>query len=155
MPIIPLPIVFGGKEIRCGWVERWFSALIDSMLKVLIVEDNATFRQSLKEILSKRFPSMVFLEAGDAREALERVDALLPSLILMDIGLPGENGLKLTKKIKTLYPQTIIIILTIHNSQEYRQAAYQHGANYFLSKGESSGEDVLALVESILSGMVH
>lgn len=123
------------------------------MVKTLIVEDNASFRQSLKEILCKRFPFMVVAEAADGKEALQKVDAFLPDLIFMDIKLPGENGLELTKKIRTYYPKIIIIILTSYDLPEYREAAYQYGANYFVSKSSSTREEILALVESILSDL--
>jgi two-component system response regulator NreC len=69
----------------------------------------------------------------------------------MDIGLPGENGLELTRKIKSQYPDIIIIILTTYDSIEYREAAIRNKANGFLAKGSSTPEDVARLVESILS----
>ena len=121
------------------------------MYRTLIVEDSAFYRQLLKEALHSRFPKMDITEAIDGMEALQKIDTLLPDLIFMDIKLPGESGLELTKKIKTQYPDIIIIILTAYDIPEYREAAYQYKANYFLSKGSASKEDILALVESILS----
>ena len=123
------------------------------MFKTLIVEDNAPFRQLLREILCTRFPSTVIWEAADGKEALKRVDTFPPDLMFIDIRLPGENGLELTKKIKTYHPKIIIIILTSYDLPEYREAAYQYGANYFFSKGSSTREEILALVESILSDL--
>ena len=96
---------------------------------------------------------MVVWEAVDAKEALQKVDALSPNLMFIDIRLPGENGLELTKKIKTRYPKIIIIILTSYDLPEYREAAHQYRANYFLSKGSSGMEEILSLVESILSDL--
>ena len=119
------------------------------MPKTLIVEDNATFRQSLKEVLRTRFPLMVIGEAADGEEALREIDALVPDMIFMDIKLPGENGLQVTKKVKTKYPEMIIIILTYYDSPEHRVAAVQCGANYFLPKG-ASAEEIVELVQSIL-----
>ena len=75
-------------------------------LKTLIVENNASFRGMLKENLLTRFPSMVIQEAEEGKAALQKVEALQPDLIFMDLQLPGENGLQLTKKIKTSYPGT-------------------------------------------------
>jgi DNA-binding NarL/FixJ family response regulator len=121
------------------------------MFRALIVEDSTFFRQLLKEALHSRFPKMDITEAIDGVEALQKIDTLLPDLIFMDIKLPGESGLELTKKIKTQYPDIIIIILTAYDIPEYRDAAYQYKANYFLSKGSASKEDILRLVESILS----
>jgi two-component system response regulator YesN len=120
------------------------------MPKTLIVEDNATFRQSFKEVLCTRFPLMVIREAADGEEALREIDALVPDMIFMDIKLPGENGLQVTEKVKTKYPEMIIIILTYYDSPEHREAAVQCGANYFLSKCTST-EEVVELVQSILS----
>jgi two-component system response regulator YesN len=119
--------------------------------KVLLVEDSAFYRQLLKEALLSRFPSMDIFEATDGKEALQKIETLLPDLIFMDIKLPGESGLELTKKIKSEHPNIIIIILTAYDIPEYREAAYQYNANYFLTKGSASKENILALVESILS----
>ncbi len=71
-------------------------------------------------------------------------------MIFMDIKLPGENGLEVTKKVKKKYPEMIVIILTYHDSPEHREAAVQCGANYFLPKSTST-EEVLELVQSVLS----
>jgi len=121
------------------------------MFKTLIVEDSAIYRQLLKEALYSRFPSMDISEAMDGEEALQKVKTLLPDLVFMDIKLPGESGLELTRKIKAQYPNIFIIILTTYDLPEYREAAYQYNANYFLSKGSTSKEDILTLVDSILS----
>ncbi len=121
------------------------------MFRTLIVEDNLFFRDLLKEMLHSRFPSMVISEAANAEEALQELDTLLPDLIFMDIRLPGESGLELTKKIRTQYPDITIIILTSYDLPEYREAASKFQADYFLSKGSSTKESILTLVESILS----
>jgi len=91
-------------------------------------------------------------ESAGGKEILQKIDLRRPDLIFMDIKLPGESGLELTRKIKTDHPTIIIIILTSYDLPEYREAAREHGADYFLSKGSSTGEEILALVESILSG---
>ena len=121
------------------------------MSRILIVEDNATFRQSLKEVLLTEFPSIVVEEAADGKEALRKVDVFRPEIIFMDIKLPGENGLELTKRIKAGDPGITVIILTSYDLPEYRQAADEYGADYFLSKSSSSGREIASLVESILS----
>jgi DNA-binding NarL/FixJ family response regulator len=120
------------------------------IFKTLIVEDNAAFRITLLDILSAQFPSIAIEEAADGKEALQKVDSFQPHLIFMDIRLPGENGLHLTQKIKTKYPEVVIIVLTSYDLPEYREAAYRYGANYFMIKGSSTNQEILALVESIL-----
>jgi DNA-binding NarL/FixJ family response regulator len=118
--------------------------------KTLLVEDNASFRHTLFDILSTQFPSIAIEEAADGKEALQKIESTLPNLVFMDIKLPGENGLQLTQKIKAKYPKLIIIVLTSYDLPEYREAAYQYGANYFIVKGLSTNEEILALVRSIL-----
>ena len=77
----------------------------------------------------------------------------VPDLIFMDIRLPGENGIELTKKIKARYPNIIVIILTGYDLPEYREVACQY-ADYFFSKDSSSTENIFALVQSILKTCV-
>lgn len=144
-----MPISWG-KEKKYRSDRNFFREAL-SMYRILIVEDNTTFRQSLKEILLGEFPSMVVEEAADGKEALRKVDAFRPDIIFMDIKLPGENGLELTKRIKADDHRIIVIILTSYDLPEYRQAADQYGADYFLSKSSSSGKEIASLVESILS----
>ena len=120
------------------------------MFRTLIVEDNRVFRELLKEILCSRFPLMAMLEAGDGKEAFQKLHSLPPDLIFMDIKLPGENGLEITKKIKGQYPHAIVIILTNYDLPEYREAAIQCKADFFFSKGSESREEILKLVESII-----
>ena len=121
------------------------------MCKTLIVEDSAFFRQLLKETLRSRFPSMDIAEAEDGNDALQKVESLRPHLIFMDNKLPGENGLELTKKIKARHPDISIIILTSYDLPEYREAAREYRADHFLSKGGSTKEDILTLVQSIIA----
>ena len=121
------------------------------MFRTLIVEDSVIFRHLLKETINSQFPKMEVSEAADGEEARQKIKTLSPDLIFMDIKLPGESGLELTKAIKAQYPNIIIIILTSYDSPEYREAATQYNADYFLSKGSSTREGILALVKSILS----
>ena len=118
--------------------------------RVLIVEDSTFFRESFTSSLRERFPSVEFHGVGDAAEALEKVEALCPKLIFMDIRLPGESGLELTRKIKASHPDIFIIILTSYDLPEYREAAARYRADYFFSKGSSGTENIFKLVESIL-----
>ncbi len=123
------------------------------MTKTLIVEDSALYRKLLKETLQSRFPSMEIVEAEDGEEAMKKMSVQFPpDLIFMDIKLPGENGLDLTWKIKAKYPDVIVIILTTYDTPEYREAAVRVKADHFLSKGTSSKEGILTLVESVLAG---
>jgi DNA-binding NarL/FixJ family response regulator len=121
------------------------------MLKTLIVDDSATFRKTFKEALCERFPFMLIEEALDATEALQKIKTFLPDLIFMDIRLPGESGLELTKRIKVSHPEIAIIILTAYDLREYREAAYDGGADAFIPKSSLNLADISALIKSVFS----
>ena len=121
------------------------------MFPVLIVEDNPTFRLSLKELLLDEFPSFEIAEAADGKEAFKKIETLHPRLIFMDIRLPGENGLHLTQRIKALHPDTIVIVLTSYDLPEYREAAKRAKANHFVTKGSPTHE-LLEIVKRVVSG---
>ncbi len=118
-------------------------------ITAILVEDDYGFRQSLKKILSSRYPFMHVVEAEDGKEAIRKIDLHPPDLIFMDIRLPGNNGLELTHIIKTRYPGMIVIILSNFDLSEYRETAYRNGADYFISKDAPMGE-FLSVLEQII-----
>ena len=113
---------------------------------VLIVEDNLTFRHALVEILQSQFPDMAIAEAGNGVEAIEKIHDFNPILVFMDVRLPGENGLEITRKIKIQRPDIVVMILTSYDLPEYRDVALQCGANHFIVKGSSTFEEISSLV---------
>ena len=123
------------------------------MVKILIVEDDASLRQSLKDILHLQFPLMMIEEAAEGRGAIRKVKTFFPDLIFMDIKLPGKSGLYLTKKIKMDHPEIIIVILTSYDSPEYRDVAFECGADRFIAKGALIWQEIEALIRSISSDL--
>lgn len=119
---------------------------------ILIVDDNSMMRETARGILKSKFPDLCVNEAGNGAEALNLIHHHLPDVILMDIGLPGDNGLKLTRKIKKLYPQIAIIIFTNYDYSEYREAAIRNGAEFFLSKSVYGKYKLTEVVASVLAG---
>jgi DNA-binding NarL/FixJ family response regulator len=126
-------------------------SLTTSTHKILIVEDNDSFRLALRSLLNSRYPAMSFKEARDGREALNEVSAFDPDLIFMDIKLPGKNGLELTEEIRAVNSEVKIIILTSHDLPEYREAARVGGADHFLTKTSSKANEIFALIDSLFS----
>ena len=118
------------------------------MIKILIVDDSVSFRRSLAEHLTQQFPDINIAEAADAEEALEKVKACAPHLSFVDIQLPGESGLELTRKTKADQPEVAVAILTGHDLPEYREEARRFGADYFFSKSAPLDE-VVDLVRTI------
>jgi DNA-binding NarL/FixJ family response regulator len=120
------------------------------MVRTLIVEDNRVFRQTLRRLLSARFSFMSLQEADDGQEAMAKIEAFRPQIVFMDIKLPNGNGLDLTRKIKASSEPVIVIVLTSYDLPEYRKAAHESGADHFISKGSSTTEEILSLIDSIL-----
>jgi DNA-binding NarL/FixJ family response regulator len=125
------------------------------VVTALIVEDNSSFRVSLKEILAVRFPQMAVDDVGSSEEALEKLERLRPDLMFVDIRLPGRNGLELTRLIRKDDTELTIVILTNYDLPEFREAAYRYGVNYFFSKSASTMEEIVAAVEAILRQKVE
>ncbi len=123
------------------------------MFKILIVDPNDPFRQSLKKVLVNRFPSVDIQEAADGNEGLQKVEDFHPHLIFVEIHLPAETGLDLAGRIKADHPDIIIVILTSYDLPEYQAAAEQLGVEHMVPKDDWTGEDMIALVQSILSDL--
>lgn len=122
-----------------------------TIFRALIVDDHAGFRAGVCALLREQFPRIGLEEAGDGPEALRIIRGCATHLVLLDIRLPGGNGVALTKEIKAICASTTVIILTGNDLTEYRQAAFRNGADCFLSKGSASCmSDVLARVEGAM-----
>jgi len=132
-----------------GWFKHQFVKGKLSMLRVLIVEDNDTFRATFKQSLCEHFPSMVIEEAATGEVALQRVKENPPDLIFTDIRLPEMNGLALTKRIKTDFPNVHIAVVTGYDLPEYREAALQYGAERFFFKSSMQWDEVVAFIKSV------
>ena len=121
------------------------------MFRILIVDPNGPFRQSLKKILHKRFPELDIREASDAAECLEMIGSCDPNLIFLEIHLPLDSGFSLARQIKVDHPEIIIVILSSYNTPEYRAAAQESGIEHMVPKDDWTGEDMITLVQSILA----
>ena len=120
------------------------------MYKILIIDPNIPFRKSLSKIIHDRFPHIEILEASAGDQGLIRLKTSTPTLVFIDIYLPDRNGLDLAKAIKAAHPEIIIAIFAMYDSPEYQAAANDSGVTYLIPKDDWTGEDILALVESIL-----
>ena len=94
------------------------------MLKVLIVENNISFRERFKGRLLSQFPSVEVIEAMDGQELFKKLVLFPIDLIFMEMRLPGQNGLELTRKIKLDHQDISIIILSSYDYPEYKQGTW-------------------------------
>jgi CheY-like chemotaxis protein len=119
--------------------------------KILVVEDGPFFRELFKLTLQNRFPTVEIYEAVDGEQAFRKVETLHPNLIFMDIRLPGENGLELTRKIKASHAGIMAIVFTSFDLTECRRATERYKADYFLPKGSPAIKELFPLIDSILT----
>lgn len=119
-----------------------------TIFQTLVVDDHPHFRSAVVSALRERFPGMQLAEAADGRETMRAIGSLDVDLVLMDIKLPDENGLSLTRGIKRSYAGVTVVILSALDLPQYRLAALQSGADGFLSKSaDSCLSDVVARIE--------
>ena len=104
------------------------------MIKLLLADDNEKFLVFIKEILRVEEDIEIVGEARNGEEAILRTKELKPDIVLMDVRMPGMNGLKATASIKQIMPDVKVIILTIYDIDEYREAAKTIGASGFIVK---------------------
>jgi DNA-binding NarL/FixJ family response regulator len=111
----------------------------------MIVEDHALVRAGMRALLEKIDGIDVVAAVGDGWEAVKAVQADAPDLVLMDIAMPGLNGLDATSRIVKESPATRVILLSMHANEEYLQQALQSGALGYLLKGAELAELELAI----------
>ena len=116
-------------------------------MRIMLVEDNEIFREAFKQEVLARCPSTIVKAVGTGEEALQEVNTSPPQVIFMDLRLPGENGLQLTKKIKTQFPSVRIALLTSCDLPEYQQAAIRFGADRYFVKDSFSWAEVEEFIE--------
>lgn len=118
---------------------------------VLLVDDHVLLREGLTGIISSQPDMEVVGEASDGLEAIVKALDLHPDLILMDIQMPGCDGIEATRKIKQALPGTVIVMLTVRDDEEKLFAAIKNGAQGYLLKYISS-QDMLQMLRGVLKG---
>lgn len=116
-----------------------------SKMKVLIVDDHVIVREGLRALLETQPDIKIVGEAANGQEALNKVVEVKPDIVLMDITMPGINGLEATRQIKQRNPDVKILVLTVHEGDEYFFKMLTAGASGYFVKGGSSSELVSAM----------
>jgi DNA-binding NarL/FixJ family response regulator len=119
--------------------------------KVLIADDHEVVRDGLKNILMTSGTMTIIGEANDGTEAITMYDKLRPDVVIMDISMPKMNGIEATKKIKDRFPEAKILILTMHDNQEYLNQVIRSGAHGFVLKNTDKDE-LLNAVKTVAEG---
>jgi len=119
--------------------------------RIVIAEDHTILREGLRSLLSSHPEFEIVGEAEDGREAIQCVEKFKPDLILTDLSMPRMNGMEAIKEIKRQSPETKILVLTVHKTEEYILATLQAGADGYLLK-DSTHAELLMAVKHVLRG---
>ncbi len=120
-------------------------------MKILLVDDHKIIRDGLRAILEKRPSMMVVGEASDGHEAVALTRKLRPHVVLMDIAMPGLNGVDATRRIVTEMPRAKVVALSMNSDRRYVLAMLAAGASGYLLKNAAS-EELTRAIEAVVAG---
>jgi LuxR family maltose regulon positive regulatory protein len=115
------------------------------MPRVLIVDDHAVIRRGVQGILSTYPEWDLCGEADNGQDAIRLAGELAPEVVIMDVSMPGMNGLEATRIIHDVLPETKVLLLTLHSSSEFVRSAFRAGARGYVLKSDAESELVRAL----------
>ena len=122
--------------------------------RVFIVEDHTLLRAGLRALLSQDPDLEIVGEADNGRDAIRAIGSLAPHLVLMDLSMPGMNGIEAMQDIKRRNPQTRVLVLTIHKTDEYIHESLRAGADGYILK-DATHDELRVAIRSILNGKIY
>jgi len=123
-------------------------------VRVILADDHTLVRAGIRALLEKLPEVKVLGEAGNGREALELIKTYKPDVVLMDITMPGLNGLEAATRVANEFPNVRVIILSMHNNEEYYWRALKAGAAGYLLKKAATAELAVAL-QRVMHGGIY
>src|SRR5258708_8344018 len=110
------------------------------MIRALIIDDHEVVRRGLKEVLGEEFSELQISEAENSRAALELITTQEWDIVLLDINIPGRNGLEVLSEIKRLRPQTPVLVVSAYPEEEFAIRSLKLGASGYVNKSSASDE---------------
>jgi DNA-binding NarL/FixJ family response regulator len=123
------------------------------MIHVLLADDHMLVRDGLKRIISESGLFLVVAEAADGNEALQRLRTQAIELAILDLSMPGRNGIELIKLVRAEFPALRILVLTMHEEDQYAVRAIRAGASGYLTKDSASSSLIAAMQKVARGGM--
>ena len=121
------------------------------MVKALLVDDHAVVRAGLRALLEASGGAEVVGEASSGEEAVAKARSLEPDIVVMDLAMPGMDGVQATRRIAALGLETKVLILTVHDEDEFLLPALDAGADGFLNKS-AADTDLMGAIEAVVRG---
>jgi two-component system response regulator NreC len=122
-------------------------------IRLMLVDDHEVVRVGLKNFLQTQEDFEVVAEASDGEEAVSRAMTTHPDIILMDITMPGVDGLEATRRLRVLCPECLILALTVHDDKQYFMQMLAAGASGYITK-QAAGDDLISAIHTISAGSI-
>lgn len=120
------------------------------MIRILIADDHSLIRKGLVQILSEKSNTDV-IEASNSKEVFQQLKLINVDAVVLDISLPGKNGIEVLKDIKSLYPHIAVLMLSVYPEDQYGIRSLKSGASGYLTK-DSAPEKLVEAIDKVLSG---
>jgi DNA-binding NarL/FixJ family response regulator len=121
------------------------------LIKVLLVDDHAIFRAGLRRLVEEAGDIVVVSEAADGREAIQQVQDSMPDVAVIDISMPGLDGLEVISQLSSLHPKLPILVLTMHEEEQYAVRTIAAGAKGYITK-RSVPEQLVQAIRKVHAG---
>ena len=123
-------------------------------IRILLVDDQRLMREGLRTLLELEPDLQVAGEAGDGQAALDACAALSPDVVLMDIRMPGMDGVEATRRLRHLCPDCLILALTVHDDKQYFMQMLAEGASGYITK-QAAADDLVAAIHTIAAAATY
>ncbi len=123
-------------------------------IRVILVDDHDVVRTGLRSFLNTQEDVEVVAEARNGEEALLRAEELKPDLVIMDITMPGMDGMDATRRLKARDPECLVLALTVHEDKQYFMEMLAAGASGYITK-QAAADDLVAAIRAVAAGQVY
>jgi len=127
---------------------------MDKKQRILIVDDHTLLRAGLRALLAQDPGIEIVGEASDGRDAVRAVGQLTPNLVLMDLTMPGMNGIEAVTEIKRRYPDVRVLVMTLHKTEDFIHASLKAGADGYILK-DATHDELRVAIRSVLQGKTY
>ncbi|HCC78806.1 MAG: hypothetical protein A2X25_08600 [Chloroflexi bacterium GWB2_49_20] len=124
------------------------------IIRLMLVDDHDVVRVGLKSFLQTQEGLSVIAEAANGEQAIELALQVKPDIILMDISMPGMDGLEATRRLRTLCPDCLVLALTVHDDKQYFMQMLAAGASGYITK-QAAADDLVAAIFTVAQGNIY
>jgi two-component system invasion response regulator UvrY len=125
--------------------------MLSTKIRILLADDHTMFREGVKQVLSDTPDLVVVGEASDAAQVLEKAQRVQCDVVILDISMPGRDGMEVLKQLKQMNPQRSVLILSMYPEDQYASRAIKAGASGYLTKNKASSE-LIEAIRRVASG---